>query len=187
MNETLDFLRKHKGRGAVLDANLLLVFAVGKYDRNILRSFHHTKQFVADFEWIERLVLQWFAKIHTTPNILTEVSNLGSSLGAAFYGELKGIIAALVETHYDSATAAEDKKFCEIGLTDSVILAVAAAGGGVVLTADFDLYHILRARGIDAININYLRQVEWLDSARGTRRASRRGAKRRSSQRSTEN
>jgi hypothetical protein len=116
-------------------------------------------------------------KIHTTPNILTEVSNLGGSLGHRFYDEFKRVIAPLVETHCQSATAAEDRKFCEVGLTDSVILAV-AANGGVVLTADFDLYHILRARGIDAININYLRQVEWAKSSRAALTKSRKKRKR---------
>lgn len=121
MNETEEFLRKHKGSGAVLDANLLLVYAVGRYDREMLRRFHHTKQFAEDFEWIESLILKWFGKIHTTPNILTEVSNLGSGLGREFYDEFKRVVAPLVEIHCQSATAAEDRKFREVGLTDSVI------------------------------------------------------------------
>jgi len=161
MNETEEFLRKHRGKGAFLDANLLLVYAVGRYDRRLLGTFHHTKQFDEDFEWIERLVLRWFTKIHTTPNILTEVSNLGGKLGSSFFDEFKTIIAPLVETHCPSVAATEDNKFREVGLTDSIILAVAAKNPSVVLTADFDLYRILRARQIDAININYMRQVRW--------------------------
>jgi hypothetical protein len=165
MNETEEFLRKHRGKGAFLDANLLLVYAVGRYDRSLLGSFHHTKPFVDDFEWIERLVLRWFTKIHTTPNILTEVSNLGGKLGRPFFDEFKAVIAPLLETHCPSVDGTNDKKFREVGLTDSIILAVASTNPSVVLTADFDLYSILRARQIDAININYLRQVHWaLDS-----------------------
>jgi hypothetical protein len=169
MNETEGFLNKHRGKGAFLDANLLLVYAVGRYNRRLLRTFHHTKQYEEDFEWIERLVIKWFAKIHTTPNILTEVSNLGGKLGSSFFDELKAVIAPLVETHCPSLTGTEDKKFREVGLADSVILAVAAKNPSVVLTADLDLYHILRARQIDAININYMRQVRWAIGSRQMR------------------
>jgi len=166
MNETEEFLRKHRGRGAFLDANLLLVYAVGRYDPRLLGTFHHTKQYHEDFEWIERLVIHWFTKIHTTPNILTEVSNLGGKLGNSFFDEFKKVIAPLAETHCPSVTGSEDSKFRAVGLTDSIILAVAATSSSVVLTADFDLYRILRARNIDAININYLRQVQWAMASR---------------------
>jgi hypothetical protein len=169
VNETEEFLRKHRGKGAFLDANLLLVYAVGRWDRRLLGTFHHTKQFEGDFEWIERLVLRWFAKIYTTPNVLTEVSNLGGKLGNSFFDELKTVVAQLVETHCPSVTGTQDKKFREVGLTDSIILAVGAANPSVVLTADFDLYCILRARQIDAININYLRQAHWAMGSRQLR------------------
>ena len=166
MNETEAFLRKHQGKGAILDTNLLLVYAVGRYDRRLLGTLHHTKQFEEDFEWIERLILRWFTKIHTTPNILTEVSNLGGKLGSSFFDQLKKVIAPLVETHCPSIAGTADNKFRNVGLTDSIILAVAATNASVVLTADFDLYRILRARNLDAININYLRQVNWAIGSR---------------------
>lgn len=80
MNEDLSFILKHRKNGALFDANLLLVYVVGKTDRKLLTQLHHTKQYEEDFPIIERLV-EFFSVVHTTPNVLTEVSNLGRKLG----------------------------------------------------------------------------------------------------------
>jgi len=80
----------------LLDANLLIVYLVGKYDMDIMQSFHHTKQYVEDFPLIERLVTL-FRIIYTTPNVLTEVSSLGKSLGSGFYDTLQRAISGLDE------------------------------------------------------------------------------------------
>src|SRR5467141_187040 len=49
MNEDLQFLKKHLSKGALLDANLLLVYVVGKTHSSCLSGFHHTKQYHRDF------------------------------------------------------------------------------------------------------------------------------------------
>lgn len=139
---------------------MLLVYAVGRYDHSLLRQFHHTQQYSEDFEWIDLLVKS-FAEIHTTPNILTEVSNLGGKLGPNFFEELSKIIPALAEIHSPSEESCQDEKFRDLGLTDCTILAVAARLKNVVLTGDFALYGILRSRNVDAINFHHLRQIQW--------------------------
>src|ERR1700730_5309765 len=84
MNESVSFLLKHRSQGALLDANLLLVYVVGKTGASRLANLHHTKQYQRDFPLIERMV-EVFPTIYTTPNVLTEVSNLGKKLGVEFY------------------------------------------------------------------------------------------------------
>jgi hypothetical protein len=161
MTEALQFIRKHRSTGALIDANLLLVYAVGKYDRKCLRLFPHTKQYSEDYDLVEYLV-ESFPTIYTTPNILTEVSNLGGKINSErFFAILKTLVSEVQERYCLSRDAASDPIFLKLGLTDAGIMSI-AADNLLVLTADWPLYQILRSKNVDAVNINHLRQLEWL-------------------------
>jgi rRNA-processing protein FCF1 len=160
MNEAVSLILKHRRSGALLDANLLLIYAVGKYDKNFLSVCHHTKQYTADFPLIEYLI-EFFSILYTTPNVLTEVSNLGGKLGPTFFVTLGAMVSVLREEYCASKDAASNAAFGKLGLTDAGIINVAAKKC-LVLTADWALYQTLRSNDIDAVNINHLRQLEWL-------------------------
>jgi hypothetical protein len=158
MNEDVLFLSKHRSNGALFDANLLLVYAVGKTDPTRLAHFHHTKQYEHDFELIERL-LGMFRVVFTTPNVLTEVSNLGGRLGPEFFHTLARIVSILDEQYCPSKDAAAQPIYRQLGLTDAGLYAVAARH--LIVTADFPLYQMLRANRIDAVNFHHLRPLGW--------------------------
>ncbi len=160
MNDALTLVLKHRHGGALFDANLLLVYAVGKYNKKRLSDFHHTKQYTNDFGLIEYLI-EFFSVLYTTPNVLTEVSNLGKKLGSEFFVTLGAMVSVLQEEYCISKDAAGNAAFGKLGLTDAGIIEVAAKKC-LVLTADWSLYQILLSRSIDAVNINHLRQLEWL-------------------------
>src|SRR4051794_6446818 len=101
MNEDLSFLWKHRSRGALLDANLLLVYVVGRTNRSRLSQLAHIKQYRDDYPLLERLV-EFFPTVYTTPNVLTEVSNLGKKLGTDFFGILRKVVAVLDERYCTS-------------------------------------------------------------------------------------
>src|SRR5437773_11765531 len=109
INEDVSFLKKHQGNGALLDANLLLVYVVGKSHPSLLSQFHHTKQYHRDFPLVERLIDVFFRTIYTTPNVLTEVSNLGGKLGGKlgeeFHSRLGKVVAVLEERYCVSKDA----------------------------------------------------------------------------------
>ena len=148
MNEDLFFLLKHRSKGALLDANLLLVYLVGKTNPSRLSHFHHTKQYEQDFPLLEQLV-EFFPTIYTTPNVLTEVSNLGGKLGSDFFIALRNVVAVLEERYCSSKDASANPHFPRLGLTDAALCTVAAKH--LVVTADFPLYQILRANKVDAV------------------------------------
>lgn len=158
MNESVSFLLKHRSKGALLDANLLLVYVVGKIGASRLANLHHTKQYQHDFPLIERMV-EFFPTIYTTPKVLTEVSNLGKKLGVKFYSTLGKVVAVLDERYCASKDASANAHFQKLGLTDAGLCTVAAAH--LVITADFPLYQILRANNVDAVNFHHLRQQAW--------------------------
>jgi hypothetical protein len=159
MNESVLFLLKHRTRGALIDANLLLVYIVGKMDRDRLSQFHHTKQYAPDFEIIEAVV-ELFPKVYTSPNVLTEVSNLGKKLGVSkFFDTLRDVINILEERYCISKDVAAASSFQKLGLTDAGLWTLAAKL--LVVTLDFPLYQTLRGDNIDAVNVNHLRPLGW--------------------------
>ena len=158
MNEDYSFLLKHRSKGALVDANLLLVYLVGKTYPNRLSDFKHTKQYRDDFPLIEQVV-DYFPRIYTTPNVLTEVSNLGKQVGGEFFNTLRKVILFLDEHYCASKDASANAQFKTLGLTDAGLCSVAAKY--LVITADLDLYLSLRAIKMDAVNLNHLRPLAW--------------------------
>jgi hypothetical protein len=158
MNEDVTFLMKYRSKGALMDATLLLVYTVGKTDRTRLSHLHYTKQYEHDFDLIERIV-ELFPTVYTTPNVLTEISNLGKKLGTDFFDTLGRIISVLDEKYCRSRDAVAHAHFQKLGLTDAGLCTLAAKF--LVVTADFPLYQILRANNLDVVNFHHLRPLGW--------------------------
>lgn len=161
-----DLLSRHRHKGALIDANVLLVYPVGKLDPRRLASFDHTAQYAGSYPLIARLVA-WFSVLYTTPNILTELSNLGGKLGERFYPALQKLVLLPDESYKEhycrSADAVRTTVYSRLGLTDSAIHTIAEQGV-LIVTADGPLYRSLIERNLDAININHLIQARWKKS-----------------------
>jgi hypothetical protein len=159
-----DLLQRYRSRGVLVDTNILLLFVVGAFDRGQIGRFKHTRQFVTeDFDLLVRL-LGRFERIVTTPNILTEVSNLSGhlpdNLKAACYAEFGRRIAVLDEQYAPSGIVVGESPFAKLGLTDTSILHL-SRGKYLVLTEDATLYVFLGAAKVDALNFNHLRPLAW--------------------------
>ena len=116
------------------------------------------KQYVDDFPLIEKLV-ESFSRLYTTPNGLTEVSNLGRKAGSKFYDRLNALISLLEEQYCASREATQTSLFGRLGLTDSVLFTLGPKF--LIVTADFGRYMSLRAQNVDAVNFNHLRLHSW--------------------------
>jgi hypothetical protein len=160
MNEAGEFIFKHKHKGALLDANILLVYLVGTLGLSRLRAFERTSQYVDDYPLFQGLVDYFFPRLYTTPHVLTEVSNLGKKAGLGFYEVLQKAIQMFDEKACSSKEAAVNPHFSKIGLTDCALMRI-AADGLLVLTTDLPLYLILRSKNIDAVNVTQLRPHFW--------------------------
>ena len=81
MKEYLDsLLEKHKRGGIVIDTNILLLLVVGAYNPNEITQFKRTQKFIPEDYFTLRKLLKLYATVLTTPNILTEVSNLAGQM-----------------------------------------------------------------------------------------------------------
>jgi rRNA-processing protein FCF1 len=156
-------LRLYRPRGAVIDTNLLLLYFLGSFQRKQIRSNKRLAIFDEDdFELLSRL-LSLFKKIVTTPNILTEVSNLSDgvpeSQRESYFMEFRRRLSILAEECVLSETAL-NSKWLRFGLTDAAIATISRERY-LVITDDFRLSQALASDGIDALNFNHLRYVNW--------------------------
>lgn len=160
----LDLIAKHGRNGILVDTNILLLEVVGSAEPKILanRSFRRTERFtVHDFRTLESL-LRRFARVVTTPNILTEVSNLCGQLAEPARSRILrafgNAIGAMRERQVSGTRLAAEEMFVRFGITDCGIM-LAARKGYLVLTDDFPLANYLLSNGLDAINFNHLRKI----------------------------
>ena len=144
---------------------VLLVFLVGKFARDRIGKLQKTERYVPeDFDTIS-LLLSQFDRLLSTPNIMTEVSNLCGHLGEPLKGQIAGFVSnellpLVDETYVQTSEAAKLDIFPRLGLTDAGI-AMLAANKVAVLTDDGPLYRHLCRTGVDAIKFSHVAPLGW--------------------------
>lgn len=155
---------RYQSKGLLVDTNLLLVYFVGLYDPERIRKFKRTMAFSVDEFLLLAKLLTLFKTLVTTPNILTEVSNLSGQLPeylrSLFYKDLASRISTLEEHYNPSAKVSSLAHFGRLGLTDSGIVDL-VKDNYLVLTDDLRLVGYLQNMGIDVINFNHIRFLAW--------------------------
>lgn len=157
-------LRKHRQGTVLVDANLLLLYFIGSLDPQEIPRFKRTKQFVVeDYDTLSGF-LKYFKTILTTPNILTEVSNLSTHLPKHLRDDYLQVftqsVALLEERYCASQTITTMPEMPWLGLTDTGIVHLAQAKH-LVITEDAALYAHLTRQGLDALNFNHIRPLNW--------------------------
>jgi len=163
MGDYTQLLSVYRRKGILVDSGLLLLLFVGLCDPGRIQSFKRTKMFTeSDFDLLQRILSQ-FDLLVTTPNILTEVSNLlgqlPDNLREQYYAYFAATLEGLVSEHYiPSKRLVLQSRFPRLGLTDTGIIEQ-ARDRHLVLTSDLPLYNHLCDLGVDVINFNYIRSV----------------------------
>jgi len=154
--DPLRLIERHRSKGVLIDTNILVLLVVGAFDTKAIGNHKRTKKFSSDDYAAAKLVVEHCGKVFTTPNILTEVSNLASQTSEPMkLGILAGLaagIATLNELYHTSNDLRQMDEFIRYGLTDVGILR-AAREGYLVFTDDLRLYGYLESQGLPAINI----------------------------------
>ena len=164
MDYVSELLGRYRSKGLLIDTNLLLLYFVGTYDPDRIQRFKRTMAFTVDEFLLLSTVLNYFTTVVTTPNILTEVSNLSGQLPgdlrSDFYSNFAKRIPLMEEHYRTSASLSSSAHFNRFGLTDSGIV-YTVKGNYLVLTDDLELYAYLLNLDIDAINFNHIRALSW--------------------------
>ncbi|MGA9998040.1 MAG: PIN domain-containing protein [Pyrinomonadaceae bacterium] len=164
MDYYVNLLYQYRSKGALIDTNLLLVYFVGCYDPSRIPSFKRTITFTTeDFYTLQR-AFNFFTKIVTTPNILTEVNSFSNQLPNEikfdYYVKMAEQISSLEEHYQNSHKICSLDHFKKFGLTDSGIVDL-VKDQYLVLTDDLKLASYLQNVGIDVINFNHIRPMNW--------------------------
>lgn len=160
MNEYLEgLIAKYRTRGVLIDTNLLILYFVGEFSPERITKLRRTKKFVLRDYWLLKSLFDRFAIKVTTPNILTEISNLSGDipdgLREDFFRSLRASFGLFEEQYLPSSAAAASAIFPRLGLADSVIAEIANQRY-LVLTDDFALANYLGSINADVINFNHL-------------------------------
>lgn len=151
-------------RNILVDTNLLVLFAVGSCEPQMIPRHKRTNQFTVDDYHLLEEYLRQFRSVMTTPNVLTEVSNLVDQIdekaGRLLQERLGKVIGVLDEHYAPSSELTQVEEFPRLGLADSSILRFAGRDR-MVLTDDIRLYLALQRRGFPSINFHHLRERAW--------------------------
>lgn len=157
-------IRKYKRNGLIIDTNLLILIIVGSFDPKIIPRFKRTSKYLEDDFSLMINFIKFFDNIITTPNILTETCNLSLNLNFetenGLYRTFAKIIYSLRENYVTSIDLPKENAFFQFGISDSAIIELCKQGR-LLLTDDFPLYGYVTAQGMDAINFNHIRTLNW--------------------------
>lgn len=155
---------RRRSASVFVDTNLLLVLLVGALDPDQIARFKRTKAYTRDDYFLLVSFIGKYKHILTTPNVLTEVSNLMGQLSDPLLHRTRTSLARLAqdarEQYLPSKELVLDPNFAVLGLADASI-AQAAGTDVTVLTADLPLYQRLSSAGHDVVNFNHLRSGSW--------------------------
>jgi len=153
--------RRRVGRkkSVLVDANLLLLFFVGAVNAGYVPKFKRTRKY-SEQDYVNLCkFLNRFDRIVTTPNILTEVSNLGGHLRGdyrwQFFNHIAMSAQVMQEQYRKSMECAALPMFGDFGLADTVAFSV-AGNRHLLLTDDSALAKYAGARGVDVFHFKNL-------------------------------
>ncbi len=157
---------KYRGKGVLVDTNLLFLLLIGSIDPKLLGKFKPTANLGftrSDYDLLCWMINQ-FSKLFTTPHVLTEVSNYSEQLkgepGQLLVNEIISLSQRADELYEKSRKLVVKDGFREFGLTDTAIGNL-PSDRFLVLTVDFPLSGWLEKRGVDVVNFNKLRPLRW--------------------------
>jgi hypothetical protein len=155
-------IARYREKGVLVDTSLLLLLFVGTFDSSLIPTFKRTGKYTFEHYQLLLLLLNPFVKVITTPNILTEVSNLSNQLAepkrSLYFEIFAEQIPKMEELYIESRVASSSSVFVRFGITDAGILSL-SQNQYLVLTADRPLAGYLASVGIDVINFNDLEHL----------------------------
>lgn len=144
----------------VIDANMLILFIVGAADNSQIRTVKGTQTFDSGcYDLLLHLIGD--DEIATTPNVLTEASNIldrtkNANLRKKIMDAFRVFAARSEERYLQSKTVCSLPEFDVVGLSDAVLVCLGKEGWRLI-TTDLELWQIARKAGVDAINFNHYR------------------------------
>ena len=164
MKSYLLYLKKqYKLKGLLIDTNIFLLYFIGNYNLKYISEFKRTQVYtIEDFVYLKNFIKYFKNKVITTPNILTEVSNLSETFNKQqnynLFPSLSEILESISELNFKSINIIDNNLECfsKFGLSDTVSFELSKANY-LVLTDDLPFYDYLASNKLPAMNFNHIR------------------------------
>lgn len=149
----------------VIDTNALVLLLVGLIDPRQIEVNSRTSIYTdEDFHKLVRVIGQ-FEDLLTLPNVWTEVDNLLNGFNGGHKEKYVQIISQIIskstEKYLDSSSALNGYHFYPLGLTDSLLLAL-AKDAKLLITSDSQLSLYALSEGINVYDIVNERNKDFL-------------------------
>lgn len=151
---------------AILDANMLIVYAIGKKHPEMLGRHRHVKEYMPeDFDLLIHLV-NGVDQIVLTPNAVTECSDLlkDSDFEDDAKEALKDLIKSpgciVVEEYVQSSDAVDASQYKFLGVADCAMLELVDQET-ILISADGALSREAVKKNPYSINFNHYRSFVW--------------------------
>jgi len=156
-NKYIEYLiNEYRKSEIVVDTNLLLLLLIGRYDIKFISKFKRTEMFSANEYFLLEKLISNFPGIMTSPNILTEVSNLTDGISHEYFTTFVKQIKSFNEIFIPSLEISAEPIFIKLGLTDAGI-SMFAKSKHLVVTVDLPLANFLETSKLPVINFNHIR------------------------------
>lgn len=147
-----------QGKTILLDANLLILLAVGLASTTYIQSHKRLSRYtIRDYELLQQMLAAAKAVIVTT-NAMTEADNLAVYINEPARTRVREVFRRIIENvsekHIPSRTAVLSPAYSRLGLADAGMLDQELSGC-ILLTDDFRLYDEASRRGMHAVNFNH--------------------------------
>lgn len=155
-------LAPHRGNLALLDANLLVLWVLGRFGEGKFTRLKRVSQFDYRHYRMLRHLATAFRGMISTPYVLSQASDLTTLNGAdsvVARAYLKDLIVPMQDAYQPAAKLVQHPVFCRLGLADTSVLN-AGNPRTTILTTDFELYRYAQAQGVPSLNFNHLRPLQ---------------------------
>lgn len=153
----LPLIQKYKSQGILVDANVAILYVVGSLNPELIRDSKRTAMFTeADFEKVSRFIDYFPSKV-TTPNVLTEVSDLLPKT-SGLLDVFSGFVRNSLEKYSPSGSLIDSIVFSDFGLADASVYETARQNY-LILTDDKPLASFLSNKNVDVVSLDAVRFI----------------------------
>jgi len=156
LEKVYQFALQKNREGIILDTVVLLLFLIGKYSIDSIKSFEPTHNYSKDDYDLLCKIIRPFKKIVVTPQVIAEISNISrQSLSGA---KLQQYLCAVIDFFKDRERMEEHHVFfenwndksvgrlCSFGFVDMGMFEIAEQRGVPILTDEEDLYNFSKKK-----------------------------------------
>jgi len=158
-------VRRYVRTGVVVDTELLVLLAVGRYDETYIPAFKRTAGFTSEDYEILSGFLARFRSLVLSPQVLAELSNYSYQIPEArlsvFLNTLIELVSRMTEVHVPKDEIITHGSFRKVGATDAGLIICCTEGSYLLLSKDRRLCGLARQVGVDALHFDELRGYVW--------------------------